>query len=69
MTDIRNFYNNWGGIVGQNNLQYLGNFNDNHDNARFLSDNINQGETKIERFLEENYDDSKYRRFKAFSAF
>ena len=75
MTEIKNFYNNWGGIVGQNNLQYLGNFNDNHDNARFLSSNINEeltnefGNSTVERFLQATYDDAKYRRFKAFTAF
>jgi len=40
MNEIKSYYTNWGNYVGTNNLPYLGNFNDNHDNARFLSGNV-----------------------------
>ena len=70
MTEIKNFYNNWGGIVGHDNLQYLGNFNDNHDNARFLSSNVNSNYTNkaFETFVSSN-ENTKLKAFKAFTAF
>lgn len=40
MNEIKNYYSNWGNFVGVHNLPYMGNFNDNHDNARFLSGNV-----------------------------
>lgn len=69
MTEVKNFYNNWSQKAGANNLQYLGNFNDNHDNARFLSGGVNQ-QTVFERFLSaEVNEDNKYKQFKSFTAF
>lgn len=37
MTGIRNYYNEWAKNIDPNNLNYLANFCDNHDNARTLS--------------------------------
>ncbi len=37
MYGIRNFYSDWGRAIDANNLNYLANFCDNHDNARTLS--------------------------------
>lgn len=70
MTDIKNFYNSWSGIVGADNLQYLGNFNDNHDNARFLSGNVNSNYSNkaFETFVSSN-EDTKMKAFKAMTAF
>lgn len=36
MTNIRTYYSAWGGNTSINNLKYMGNFIDNHDNARTL---------------------------------
>ena len=55
MTEIRNFYYNWGNIIGQSNLQYLGNFNDNHDNPRFLSDLIKMSSNNYDFLSEFEY--------------
>jgi alpha-amylase len=54
MTKIENFYNSWKSAIGTQNMKYLGNFNDNHDNARFLHNNNN---------------DSGKKKFKAYTAF
>ena len=37
MTNLRNYYNEWSRRLDLNKLNYLGNFVDNHDNARVLS--------------------------------
>jgi glycosidase len=37
MYGIRNFYNDWGRNIDPNQLNYMANFCDNHDNARTLS--------------------------------
>lgn len=37
MTNLRNLYNEWAKHIDINKLNYLGNFVDNHDNARVLS--------------------------------
>lgn len=68
MTDIKNFYQRWGGVIGQANLAYLGNFNDNHDNARFLSGSVRFPYNSSERFLAAA-DDYKMKAFKAYTAF
>ena len=37
MTKIRQYYDDWGRNMDKNNLKFMGNFLDNHDNARTLS--------------------------------
>lgn len=37
MSALRTFYSDWGKNLAADNLNYLGNFCDNHDNARTLS--------------------------------
>ena len=38
MNTFESFFNNLANAFGKSNLAYMGNFNDNHDNARFLND-------------------------------
>lgn len=40
MFGIRDFYNNWLKYVTIDDLKYMGLFTDNHDNPRFLSDQV-----------------------------
>lgn len=40
MYELRNFYNNWKNHVSYEDLKYMGLFTDNHDNPRFLSDQV-----------------------------
>ena len=37
MTNLRNYYTQWAKHIDPNKLNYMGNFIDNHDNARVLS--------------------------------
>lgn len=37
MNNIRLYYNSWAGNMSISNLKYMGNFIDNHDNARTLN--------------------------------
>ncbi len=37
MYNIRNYYTEWAKNIDPNNLNYMANFCDNHDNARTLS--------------------------------
>lgn len=37
MSNLRQYYTNWGKHIDLNKLNYMGNFVDNHDNARILS--------------------------------
>lgn len=62
MWDIQTFYKNWGNTVGQSNLKYMGNFNDNHDNARFLSSVVNSGNSSLSA-------SAKLTQFKSLTAF
>lgn len=36
MNNIRAYYNSWAAVTSASNLKYMGNFIDNHDNARTL---------------------------------
>lgn len=38
--NLEGFYSQMASAWGKSNLPYMGNFNDNHDNARFLSDEV-----------------------------
>lgn len=38
MNTLEGYYNSLYGSWGKGNVAYAGNFNDNHDNARFLND-------------------------------
>ena len=40
MNEIESYYSRISNAIGKGNLPFMGNFNDNHDNARFLSDNV-----------------------------
>lgn len=40
MNTLESFFNNIANSFGKTNLPYMGNFNDNHDNARFLNDAV-----------------------------
>lgn len=40
MNTLESFYSTVNNAFGKSNLPYMGNFNDNHDNARFLNDQI-----------------------------
>jgi alpha-amylase len=40
MNTFESFFNNLANAFGKSNLAYMGNFNDNHDNARFLNDAV-----------------------------
>ncbi|CAD8205823.1 unnamed protein product [Paramecium octaurelia] len=59
MYRIESFYYNQLQTYGKNNIPYMAQFNDNHDNARFLSDEVNGVQASALKILQ----------FKAFTAF
>ncbi|CAD8089379.1 unnamed protein product [Paramecium sonneborni] len=72
MNTFENYYNSLMNSWGKQNIQYAGNFNDNHDNARFLNDQV-QGYIPDEVFLSDKphltFSALKKLQFKAITAF
>lgn len=66
MNEIEGYYNRWASLIGRENLKYLGNFNDNHDNARFLYDGVNMN-IPLNSAL--SFSEAKKKAFKAITAF
>jgi alpha-amylase len=66
MRKFSDYRSNFGALAGNENLAFLGNFNDNHDNPRFLNDlvgNLYKDEKQKVGIQE------KYKMFQAITAF
>ncbi|CAD8189678.1 unnamed protein product [Paramecium octaurelia] len=73
MNTLETFFNNIASSFGKANLPYMGNFNDNHDNARFLNDAVTGYIPQDFEFFGENSNFTvtalKKLQFKAITAF
>lgn len=72
MTEIQKFVKSWELNIGAENVQFMGNFNDNHDQPRFLSEAIHADPDAMHLFTEDPfyvYDENRLKQFKSFTAY